>query len=279
MPYTIPSGQGTPLEMARMKFYPLSGGFIDVPGYPTPAATAFDGYELIHPRTHQANLGAPRTIPVTAQGRVQTTFILPSLDAQTGEAHLAYIDLPTFAILSATKTHTIGGAIVGGMGTNKQGLELSGILLVQSLKFHDEDGADAWYSSLYPRTQCVIQPPAVNETQADITVNMSFSASKKHVTGADFSEATHGFLSAVKLPVVSWGQLNLVAWLADGVEDTFLLPTEAPANETYADTFKVYNTSTGSLVTGTPAADQFVAGAAPADGVVLLGWYEQVESI
>ena len=112
-----------------------------------------------------------------------------------------------------------------------------------------------------------------------MTVTMSLNASKKHVTGQTFTQETHGFKKATSLPLISWGQLNLVSWLADGIEDTFLLPTDSPANETYADTFVVYDTTTGTLVAGTPAADQFVADDPPTSGDVLLGWYEQVESL
>jgi len=280
MTYALPTGKGTPLEMARMKFYPLnSSGYIDAPSYPVPATTPFNGYEFLHPKTFTVNLGTPRLIPVPAQGQVWTTFVLPSLDAKTGEAHLAYMDLDTFAVLSNTKVHTIAGSRVGGLGTNKQGLELSGILLVQNLKFHDENGLDAWHSYIFPRVTCVFQPPAVNENVADVTVTISLSSSKKHITGAAFTEADHGFKSAVGLEVVSWGQLNLVAWNTDNSEHTFLLPDDAQALDTFVDTEVVYDQTDGSLVAGTPAADEFIADSAPAYSKVLLGWYEQVAQV
>ncbi len=281
MTYALPTGKGTPLEMGRVIFYPLNtNNVIDVPGYPDPATLPYEGIELIHPKTFQPNLGTPRTIPVPAQGQVQTTFVLPSLDPKTGELHLAYLDLEAMAALSNVKTHVIGGALVSGMGTNKEGFEIPGILLVQQLKWHQEaDNLDAWHSTIYLRTTCKYQPNAVNENAADYTVTVALNSSKTHVTGQPFTQADHGFKKATSLPLVSWGQLNLVAWLADGSEDTFLLPAEANSLDTFVDTFKVYDTTAGSLVAGTPAADQFVASAPPTAGHTLLGWYEQISSV
>jgi len=281
MTYALPTGKGTPLEMGRVIFYPLNtNNVIDVPGYPTPAAEPYEGIELIHPKTFQPNLGTPRTIPVPAQGQVQTTFVLPSLDAKTGELHLAYLDLEAMAALSNVKTHVIGGALGSGMGTNKEGFEIPGILMVQQLKWHQEaDNLDAWHTTFYLRTTCKYQPNTVNENPADYTVTCALNSSKKHVTGQSFTQSTHGFTKATSMPFVSWGQLNLVSWLADGVEDTFLLPDEANSLDTFADTFKVYDMTAGEAVAGTAAVDQFVADAAPIAGHTLLGWYEQISSV
>lgn len=278
MTYTPPSGTVTAIDLWRIKFYPLNtDGTIKAPGYPTPATDPYNGLELQKGKSFQPNLGAPRTIPVVSQGRVQTTFILPSIDAKTAEAHLAYIDLDTFAELTKVKVRTIGGARGLAAGTNKQGLELTGALLISQLQSHDGDGLDVWNNYLVPRAKIAVTWPAFNENPVDVTLNMSLSAAKKHVWGAALTEADDGATEFTLWPFQTWGLPNLVAWIADGAEDTFQLPTEAYANDTFTDTFKVYDATSGSLVTGTPAADQFVAGGAPTTNHVLVGWYEQVE--
>jgi hypothetical protein len=275
MPYTPPSGPFTALDVWKAHFLPLNtDGTIAVPGYPTPATEPYEGLELKKVKSMAANLGAPRLIPVVAQGSTQTTFKLPSIDPKTIEGHLAYAELETFAELTRTKTRTIGGALLMPADTNKQGFELKGALLVSQLLGHDADDADVWYSNLFLRVTASITWPAFNENPMDVTLNFSVGRAKKHIWGEAMSEANDGAVEAAMIPILTWGQLVLVGWATDGIEDTFLLPTDRPANATFADTFKVYDQTTGLVVAGTPAADQFVAGAAPADSKTLLGWYE-----
>lgn len=279
MPYTDPSSQGVGLDVWRAKFYPLnSDGTIAAPGYPVPASTPYEGIELIKAKSFAPNLGAPRTIPVVAQGRVQTTFLLPPIEPKTAEFHAAYLDLDAFAELSKVKVRTIGGRKMVAAGTNKQGLELSGAFLISQLKWRNEAGLDGWFSYLLPRVQAMVTWPAFNENPIDVTFTMSLSAARKHIWGAALTETDDGATEATMWPIISWGMPNIVAWVGDGSETGFELPAEAQANDTFADTFKVYNNVTGAAITGTPAADQFVAGAAPADGLNLLGFYEQVEA-
>lgn len=279
MTYTPPSGQGVGIDVWRAKFYPLnSDGTIAAPGYPTPASTPYEGIELIKAKSFAPNLGSPRTIAVTAQGRVQTTFLLPPIEPKTAEFHMAYIDLEAFAELSKVKVREIGGRTMMAAGTNKQGLELSGAFLISQLQFHTEDGLDGWFSYLLPRVKASMTWPVFNETPLDITITMSLSAAKKHIWGAALTEADDGATEATMWPIVSWGLPNIVAWVGNGSETGFALPDEAQANDTFADTFKVYNNVTGAAIAGTPAEDEFVASVAPADGLNLLGFYEQIES-
>lgn len=279
MTYTPPSGIATGLDIWKVKFYPLSSdGTIAVPGYPTPATTPYEGLELPKPKTLAPNLGNPRTIAVTAQGRVQTTFILPPIDPKTIECHLAYIDMDVFAELSAVKVRTIAGAQMMAAGTNKQGFEIQGMLLVQQLVGHDDDDIDVYVGYVIPRVKASITWMAFNENPIDVTVTMSVGRSKKHaILGSALTENSDGATEGAMFPFVSFGPRNIVAWMADGSEDEFLLPTDAQASDTYADTFKVYDSTAGSgtAVAGTSAVSKFTATSAPTDEHVLLAWYEQ----
>lgn len=278
---TAPTGPFVPIDVWKAKFFPFNvNGLLDLPDYPTPASTPYEGIEFQYVKTLAPNLGAPRQIPVVSQGSTQTTFNLPSIDPQTIEAHLAYADLNTYADVTGVIARTIGGATVVPIGTNKVGFEKKGLLMVNSLQAHlGDDDSDVWYTNIFLSVKATFQWPVFNENPADVTVNFAMGKKKKSAWGETLAEDTDGASSAVGHAVLSYGQLNLVAWLGDGAEDTFLLPTDKQALDTFADTFKVYNLTTGLAVSGTPAASQFVAGAAPSADVRLLGWYEMASGI
>ena len=93
-PYAPPTSAAAFIDVRNAVFFPYNTeGLLDLPEYPTPASTPYEGIILRKVKTFTPNLGAPRQIAVTAQGAVQTTFILPSLDPQTIEATIAYLDL------------------------------------------------------------------------------------------------------------------------------------------------------------------------------------------
>src|SRR5574338_76523 len=128
---TDPSGIGWGTDVYRAVFYPINtAGGIDVPGYPNPASDGFGGLEFTGPKSLSLNLGAPRAIVNVAQGRVQDTIYLPSIEAKTAEFHLSYIDQVTFAALSAVKTRVVGGGRSMPFGTDKQGLEIDGMFVI-----------------------------------------------------------------------------------------------------------------------------------------------------
>lgn len=276
MPYTPPSGAVAFIDVWKATFFPFNTeGTLDLPVYPVPAETPYEGIQFQKVKTLVPNLGAPRLIPVVSQGSTQTTFSLPSIDPQTIEAHLAYADLDVYADVTGVIARTIGGATVVPIGTNKVGFEKKGILVVSALAAHTaDDDSDVWYTNIFLSAKATFQWAAFNENPADVTVTFALGKKTKSVWNETFTENADGASNALGHAVLTWGQLNLVAWLADGVENTFLLPTDKQSLSTFADTFKVYNLSTGAAVTGTPNAANFVASVAPSAGVKLLGWTE-----
>jgi hypothetical protein len=269
------SGQGWGTETYKAKFFPIrADGGIDAPPYPVAAETPYEGLIFLGPKALTLNLGAPRAIVNVAQGRVQDTIYLPSIDAKTGEFHLSYIDQEIFAELSAVKTRTIGGGKSMPFGTDKQGLEIDGIFLISQLVFHDENGVKNWNNYILPRTRAIVTMPSFTDAATDVTVNLSLSPTKKHIWGEDLTEADDGALSMTGLNHITADRFNIVAWIGDNSETTFLLPTDFPSASSRATTFKVYNYATGSAVSGTPGETSFVAGSAPASNVLLIGLYE-----
>lgn len=273
-----PSGRIWNVEIRRSKFFPLDPtGAIAVPGYPTPATTAYEGLEFARPKSLVPNFGAPRTITNVAQGRVQDTIILPSIDPKTGEYHLSDIDMETFATLQNVKTRTIGNGIGMPWGTDKQGLEINGIFTTTALVGHDENGDEKVLTMIYPKARGVVTWPAMNENAIDVTVNFSFSATKKHIWGQALTEATDGALEQTAFPLITNNDWNMVAFLADGVEDTFLLPTNRPAADDFASSMTVWNFMDGTEYTGgaiTKSSTQFVLASPPTDQDIIVCLYE-----
>lgn len=276
MPYVPPSGAVAFTDVWKAKFFPYdTEGKLDLPPYPVLATTPYEGIEFQKVKSLTPNLGAPRQIAVTSQGSTQTTFNLPSIDPQTIEAHLAYADLGVYADVTGVNARTIGGATVVPIGTNKVGFEKKGMLVVSALAAHTaDDDADVWYTNIFLSAKATFQWAAFNENSADVTVNFALGKKKKSAWGEALSESVDGATQAIGHAVLTWGQLNLVAWLADGAEDTFLLPTDKQSLDTFADTFKVYDVDTGMAVAGTPSLSQFIAGAAPTADHRILGWTE-----
>lgn len=275
---TDPSGIGWGTDVYRALFFPINTtGGIDHPGYPDFAASEpYEGLEFTGPKSLALNLGAPRAIVNVAQGRVQDTIYLPSIEAKTAEFHLSYIDQVLFAALSAVKTRVIGGGRSMPFGTDKQGLEIDGIFLISQLAFHDNDGVTQWHNYILPRVRGIVNMPSFDENAIDVTVNLSLSASTKHITGQVLTEATDGALKMHGLDHITWDRFNVVAWLTDGVEDTFTLPTDKPSLSNFATTFTLWDYNAGTQVTAgiTKSTTNVVYASAPAADKLLIGIYE-----
>jgi hypothetical protein len=276
---TDPSGIGWGVDVYRAVFFPINtSGGIDHPGYPTlAAADAYEGLEFTGPKSLSLNLGAPRAVTNVAQGRVQDTIYLPSIEAKTAEFHLSYIDQLTFAALSSVKTGIRGAGRYMPFGTDKQGLEIDGIFMISQLAFHDGDGVTQWHNYILPRARGIVNMPSFDENAIDVTVNLSLSASTKHVWGAALSEANDGALKMHGLDHLTWDRFNIVAWLADGAEDEFLFPTNKQAVSTFANSFEVWDYNAGTEITANitkSATGVKFTSAAPAASKLLIGIYE-----
>jgi hypothetical protein len=275
----VPSGQGWGTDVYRAVFYPIrsSDGGIDAPEYPIPANEAFEGYEFLGPKNLSLNLGAPRAVTNVSQGRVNGTIYLPSTDAKTAEFHLSYIDQALFSTLGGVKRRVdIGNGSTMPFGTDKQGLEIDGTFVISNLAFHDENEIAKWHNYILPRVRAVVTMPSFDENAVDVTVNLSLGSTRKHVWGQAVSELLDGATQLIGYDHITNERFNLVAWLADGVEDLFLLPTDKPARSDFADSFAIWNYTTGLEITAgiaksTTGVDFVVA---PDEDTLLIAVYE-----
>lgn len=247
---SLPSGIFWSRDVYRATFLPIrTDGGIDVPGYPSPAADGYGGLDFAGPKNFSFNLGAARAVTNVSQGRVNDTMYLPSIDAKTAEFHLSYFDQESFAKLSGVKRRTIGRGTGMPLATDKQGLEISGSFLLSQLKTQDDDGVQVWHSYLIPRARAVVGVPNADDNDFDITVQMSLSASRKHITGEAVTELLDGATKMHAWDHVTWDRFNIWAWLADGSEDTFLLPADKPAVDLTDGTFTLWDYSLGTEIT------------------------------
>jgi hypothetical protein len=275
---TDPSGIGWGTDVYRAVFFPINtSGGIKHPGYPDYlAADPYEGLEFNGPKALTLNLGTPRSVVNVAQGQVQDTIYLPSIEAKSAEFRVTYIDQVTFAALSAVKTRVIGGGRGMPFGTDKQGLEIAGTFLISQLAFHDLDGVSQWHSYIIPRARAIVQMPSFDENAIDVPITLSLSKSRKHVWGPALSEANDGALNMHAWDHMTWDRFNIVAWLADGVEDTFLFPTDKPALANFATTFTLWDFNAGTQITAgiTKSTTGVEFAAAPADGKLIIALYE-----
>ena len=274
---SVPSGIFWSRDVYRAVFLPIrSDGGIDVPGYPEPAEDGYGGIELVGPKNFTQNFGAPRAVTNVSQGRVNDTMYLPSLDAKTAELHLSYFDQETFAKLSGVKRRTIGRGTGIPLGTDKQGLEISGSFLISQLKTQDDDGVQQWNNYILPRTRAVIGVPNADDNDFDITVNFSLSKTKKHVWGQAVSESADGATFIHAWNHVTWDRFNMWSWLADGSEDIFLLPTDKPAVDIGEGTFTLWDFTAGTEITSgvVKSATGVDFTVAPAADKLLIAMYE-----
>jgi hypothetical protein len=243
-----------------------------------PQAALHEGVEFEGPTSFEVNFGAPRVIPVVAQGQTQATFILPSIEARTGMLRTAYDKLTLDALLGATKIDTIGAAKAMPEDSNKSGQEILCALLLQQLQAKDEDGQLIWRSDVVHRATLVPSPTSYTAEPLVKEYQIAMSRSSKRMWGESYSLATHGCLEATKDIGLSQYKLNIGVWVGDNIVTAFTLPTGKPSRTNGSAV--VYDFDTGAARAGTwnatTAATTFTPTVKPTAGKVLVCVYEHL---
>lgn len=209
----------------------------------------YEGVEFEGPVGFDVSFGAPRQIPVVAQGQVQATFILPSIEPRTGTLRCAYDKLTLSAMLAGLQVDTIGLAKAIPEDTDRSGQETLVALLLQQLQAKDEDGSLVWRSDVVHRATIVPSPTGYNAEVMVKEYNMAMSRSSKRMWGESYSLATHGCLEATKDLVISSYKWNIGIWRGNGVLTSFNLPAGKPART--SSSAKVWDFATGAARAGT----------------------------
>lgn len=259
----------TAIDVYRVVAFPLGADG----SLPSVDESPYEGVEFTGPVSFEFNLGAPRTIPVVAQGRVLDTFLLPSIEAKTGTLRCAY-DVQTLnAMLTGVNQTTVGEAKVIDEGTDKEGQEILVGLLLQQLQAHNESGLTVWRTDIIPRARLTPSNPAMNAEALTKEYTMVAASSAKRLWYETLTVATHGCTSAHKQNVITEYKLNIIGWTGDGATTTFNFPADKEPVENAK--VKVYNFTTGLVVAGAlNVYPEWVASVAPTSGAKLACVYE-----
>jgi hypothetical protein len=269
----------TAIDMHRTFGFLLNNdGTLDVPTEDPSGGgvrTLYEGIEFLAPTGLEVNLGAPRQIPVVAQGTVQTTFLLPSIDAKTATLRAAYEKFSIDSALTGTKVDTIGTAKAMAIDSDKAGQERLLALVTSQLQAHSEDEDNVWANVLFNRVRIKPNRPNIGAEPLAKEYAMSVSRSKKRLWGEAYSEATHGRLKDVGDVILSENKFNLGFWVGNGEGGAFQLPTNRPA--VTSASAKVWDFVTGAARAGawddTENATEFTPSVAlPADRVLMVSY-------
>lgn len=210
--------------------------------------TLYEGIEFLAPTGLEVNLGAPRQIPVVAQGTVQTTFLLPSIDAKTAILRAAYEKFSIDSELTGTKIDTIGEAKAMAIDSDKAGQERLLALITSQLQAHSEDEDNVWANVMFNRVRIKPNRPNIGAEPMVKEYAMSVSRSKKRPWGESYSEVTHGRLKDVGDVILSEYKFNVGFWVGNGAYTEFYLPTDRPALTSAKA--KVWDFATGAARAG-----------------------------
>jgi hypothetical protein len=239
----------------------------------------YEGIEFEGPTGFEVNYGTPRSLPVVAQGQVQATFLLPSIEAKTGILRCAYDKLTLSAMLSGVAVDTVGEGKFMPQDTDKSGKEPLVGLLLQQLQAKDGDGQLVWHNNVIHRATVVPDPVSYTAEVMVKTYNIAMSRSSKRLWGETYTLATHKCLKSSMDDGISSYQFNMGVWVGNGEYTSFNLPTGKPA-KTSAKA-KVWDFSTGAARAGawddTTDAMTFTPSVLVADGTVLVVTYEMTE--
>lgn len=236
----------------------------------------YEGIEFLAPTGLDFNLGNVRYVPVIAQGQVQTTFQLPSIDAKSATLRAAYEKFSTDVLLTNTKTDTIGEAVAMGIDNDKSGQEKLMAFVASQLQAHDTDDANIWANILLHR--CRIRPnrPSLGDTPMAKEYTMSLGRSTKRMWGETYTESTHGRTEDIGDVVLTQYKLGVGIWMGNGEYADFVLPANKLARTSAAA--KVWDFATGGARAGSwdasTDAEIFTPSVLVADQAVLFVTYQ-----
>jgi len=234
----------------------------------------YEGIEFEAPTSFELNFGAPRQIPVVAQGQVQTTFLLPSIDPKSAVIRTAYDKLTLHALLANTSVDTVGASKWLGMDTDKAGQEKMVGLHLSQLQTHDQSGNSVWRNNVINRARISPNWPGYTDTAMIKEYSLSLSRSQKRLWGETYIAGTHGHTEAVGDNGLSEYKFCIGVWMGNGFDTDFFLPVDKPSRS--AGSCKVWNFTAGAAEPGAwnGARTIFVPTTPPSDGEVLVPAYE-----
>lgn len=257
------------VEMYRAVIFPLNtDGTLQATG-----PTVYEGLEIRGPRVFELTPAEPRLIVNPGAGRVQDTIYLPPNEANRAELRVGYNDQNVNAALSGAKVITVGESTMVARGTDKQGSEPDVAMFVTQMA-KDSNKLSRWHSYIIPRARAIPMDSPMNESALEIRYMITMNPATAHLWGHTLTITDEGVTEAAYMDVMTEGKLNIVAWLADGVEDEFLFPVNKPAID--VGKIALFDYATGTEVSAgiTKATTGITYAVAPAADVLLVAKYE-----
>lgn len=209
----------------------------------------YEGLPFLAPTGLDFNLGAPRLIPVVAQGQVQVTFQLPSIDAKTATLRAAFEKLSLDAKLTGTKVDTpFGTAKALGIDNEKSGQEILMGLMISQLQAKDDGGNLMWANVILHRATIKPNRPSMTDTPMAKEYNLALSRSLMRLWGEAYTEATHGRTEDIGDVILTSYKLGVGIWIGNGEYTDFNLPAGKLAYDT--SEAKVWDVATGAARAG-----------------------------
>lgn len=246
-------------------------------GYPSPGAvpaTPYEGIEVLGVKSFDLNIPGVRKISHVGNDRVLAYDFLPTIEGSSATMNVAGRDFTLDALLGGVKEVTKGEMKYITQMTDQQGFEPDVAVFVYQQAKDASTRTRVYRAQIIPKGVISVVPPGQNENPAETKYEIAISPTSKHLWGLDFDPAVDGCAEAGVVEGMFRGRPNIVAWLADGSEDEFNLPTAKPAvsvdkiHATYVD---------GALVVpDTIHVDHitFVGGAIPTVGQIIVTIYE-----
>lgn len=248
---------------------------LDANGYPSPGAvpaTPYEGLEFGGEKAFELTVPDPRKFVHVGRDRALQVQYLPSLDSVEAEMRVDGSNLAVIAALSGVLDFDLGEINAIALATDAQGSEPNvGALIYQEARERDS-GAICYHGYIIPATRAIYMPPGMTDSIQEARFKLAPAVRTAHLWGTSLAVGTEGATQAQMIEIASNGKPNLVAWLGDGSEDEFSLPTAKPATGTGTMTVWVDGVLTTSGVTKAITSLTFTY--PPADGAIVVCLYE-----
>jgi hypothetical protein len=253
---------------------------------PTPGAAGYNGLQVAVAKAMTLTVPDAQIISHTGDDRVSQIDLLPPTEGVAGEIRTGRTDLTLDALLSNTKVRTLASMQVGAMATDQQGMEPDFCVLayrqaVDADLTSANKGQRNWVWVLLSKALIFSKWGAMEEGGADEnTYTLQPRVFNKYPWGTAFTLTDDGYLETQLLRGVSRYRPHLAYWEGTGavLEFNFSTGFQGPAD--IADRCKVYHwvaltgVVTDVTATVTIAADGITFLAAPADGDIVVAFYE-----
>ncbi len=219
------SGKQFSVGLKRAIIYQL-----DSSGYPASVGTSpYEGLEVIGPKAFTLTVPEARKISHVGNDRVLAIDYLPPVEGVSGELRVGSNDMVAKALVANVFTFAVGDATLMPWGTDQQGFEVDVALLLFQQSLDAQTKSRRWKFYVVPKARVLPAPASMDENPAEDRYTVAPNPTSVHLWGTALSALEEGATEMAFAEGMAERRPNIVAFKADGLEDTFLLPVGKPA--------------------------------------------------